>query len=355
MRAIFSSRDFTARIEHPFDFSVDSFEWTLNGGPYLAELTAPMNEDTWDAASLLRCPVQIIGEDSEPIWWGYVNEVKIPGASFTLGVSLEYMYNRVRVTYADMPEDESSPSQQLNTSYADAVDSQNIFGIREYTHQMGDGNAASAEATRNRILGENKYPVPTIDPYKSTQISLKLRGWFDTLDWQHYSNSGETNVQTTTQIGTILAAKGQFIRGTHVFNASGINTNEFRDGQTTVKAQVEDLLASGTSAGERLYGVVNVERYLEIRKIASVTYPDFRLRDDGLLETFADVPFSAERIKDAIGKWASVKSAPAVIGNFSVIRPFLIESATWRKQDNSATYRPLGQADMLKVNFSGAF
>lgn len=353
MQIIFYTRDFSSRLDSStFKWSVQSYEWSIFGGPLLAEVSAPVNADAWDAATLLRCPVEIVDDNGESVWWGYVNEVKIPGKLVTVGVSLDNMYNKVRATYADLPSGNNSASAQLNTTYAEAQESIAVFGTKEYTHQMGDGNADTAEATRDRILEENKYPIPTVDPFLSTMISLKLRGWWNTLEWQHYVNSGTTDVATTQQIVDIVADSAQFLEGAHVFNASGVNSNEFRDGQITAKAMIEDLLEVGTSDGKRLIALVNRERFLEIHKLDTVEDPDYRMRDDGSLENIADVPISESNLKDIIGKWVTLKSAPSVIGNFAVIRPFLVESAVWR--NGKTTYRPLGQSDFLKVNFSGA-
>lgn len=354
MQATFKTRDFTAALETNFVWKVESFDWSIEGGPKSAELTAEMNDDSWDAATLLRCPVEIIDDDSDAVWWGYVASVQIPTkGDIQVGTSLDQMYNSVKVSYAYLPAGESNARQQLTTTFSTATDSENIYGTKEYIHNIGDGTSASAEAMRARILERYRYPKPTITPYKGDKIILKLRGWWDTLDWTHYNNSGTAEVATTTQISAIVTAEAQFLNGTHIFNASGVNTNEFRDGQESALTYIEDLLSTGTSAGLELMAIVNRNRYLEIKTITEPSIANFRLRDDKMLEEFAETVVPASKLYYVIGKYVSLKSVPTAIADYSIILPFTIGEASWRKGE--AIYRPLGQDDVLKVNFSGAF
>lgn len=67
-------------------------------------------------------------------------------------------------------------------------------------------------------------------------------------------------VQTTTQVVNMLTASGQFITSTIIQDASGVYSSSFRDGDRAAQAEIEDLLARGNTANQRILATVTPER-----------------------------------------------------------------------------------------------
>lgn len=69
---------------------------------------------------------------------------------------------------------------------------------------------------------------------------------------------------TTSQIKEIVETKGQFLAGLEIQLSSGVETNQFRDGETTALDEIEALLETGTASGRRLLAKVTPDRVLQI-------------------------------------------------------------------------------------------
>lgn len=351
MQVIIGKRDFSGPQATPFDWSVESFDWSIYGGPTVASLSAPDIAYRWDAAKLLRCPVEILDDIGTPVWWGFVQAATIPQGKLGVGISLDGMYNAVAVTYANMPDGAITPSGQNTTGWALANESINEYGRKEFIESMSDGTSAAAEARRNRILSEYRYPNAVVSAFGGDKIRLELRGWWDALAWRYYANASTTAAATLDQVAAIVASASPLLTGAHLATASGLSTNPFRDGQTTAKSQIEELVKLGTSSGGRLSAIVTRSRVLRIDALPSASTPELRLREDGKLENLADLVLDDSRLDQAVGRWATLQSAPVVVGNFSTIHPFLIESASWRP--NGAAYKPVGQRDVFSDKYGG--
>ncbi|PKN91113.1 MAG: hypothetical protein CVU44_21080 [Chloroflexi bacterium HGW-Chloroflexi-6] len=353
MQVVISKRDFSGPLATPFEWTAESFDWSIYGGPTIASLSAPDNVYRWDAAKLLRCPVEILDDKGTPVWWGFVQAATIPQGTLGVGISLDGMYNAVAVTYANMPAGATTPSGQNTTAWALANESISEYGQRELLENMSDGTAAAAEARRDRILSEYRYPNAVVAAFGGDRIKLELRGWWDVLSWRYYANGGTAAAATLDQAAAMVATFTPLLTGAHLAAVSGLSTNQFRDGQTNAKSQIEELLKLGTSSGGRLAAIVNRSRVLRIDALPSASTPDLRLREDGKLENIADLVLDAARLDQAVGRWATLKSAPTVVGNYSTIHPFLIESATWRT--GTASYKPVGQRDVFSIGKDGGY
>lgn len=72
--------------------------------------------------------------------------------------------------------------------------------------------------------------------------------------------------ETTTQIQDILSAGGWQIAGVRVHDASGIETNQYRDGNTTRLAELLALLELGADDGSELQLLITPDRVVHVRK-----------------------------------------------------------------------------------------
>jgi hypothetical protein len=135
---------------------------------------------------------------------------------------------------------------------------------------------------------------------------------------------------TTDQVKVMAdptSGGGQFLRGVYVLDASAVNAWQYRDGKNTCLDEIRSMLAMGTSAGERLQAVVNVDRWLVVRKVGSVAAPDYLVLPSGELRTR-----SGGRVMDlgsVVGKWARVQGLDQAGGDSSAAGAVLLTGAEW--------------------------
>jgi hypothetical protein len=176
------------------------------GGCKYAELSASGDElRLWELIDKLRCPVEIADARGDVVWWGYVDEVKISAGGRSYGVDLRHMANRVRVGYQD------AEGESQYTGWAENTDSSAAYGDKEYQVTVREpATLAMAERWRDTELARRKYPVPQVEtglrnePARATVI---CRGWWETLDWQFYTQIAGT-VEFTTERETFVHVDG---------------------------------------------------------------------------------------------------------------------------------------------------
>ncbi len=88
--------------------------------------------------------------------------------------------------------------------------------------------------------------------------------------------------ETTVQIRQIVADAGPFLTGVDIVNASGVYSNQYRNGETLALDELEDLLDSGTSNQRRLLAEVTPERILRIYEQPAAN-EDLLITSDGSL------------------------------------------------------------------------
>jgi hypothetical protein len=95
--------------------------------------------------------------------------------------------------------------------------------------------------------------------------TIRCLGWWHTLWWQYYANTGTSSVATTTQISTIVSGEGQFLEGTDIIDASGVSTNENRSGDQPAGQIIQELAEQiGTTNDRRILATVTRDRYLRL-------------------------------------------------------------------------------------------
>lgn len=340
MDIVFYERNFTNKIS--FDtktkFEVDRYSWNMKGGPEKAYLHVNAAADRWDLMKLLRCPVEIYGTGGRLNWFGYVNRVTIPSGASMIGRGLDAMYNSVDVYY--------------DGTFLGA--SSNAVSVTEYGQKekiLSLSNAGTAEATQAQAVYLADHHLPSTEPQLSggdTKIIIECYGWYQTLDWKYYKNTGTDNVEHTAQITAIEADCGQFISGVIVENTTGLTSTEERDGRNTGLYFINQLLDAGTNNTRPLLAYVDKNRYLHVYERSVVpldNIPDYLYLDDGNLQT----PLGQFVLPEycVVAGWARVKSAPEALGN--TIRPFYIERAEYNARTNTVTYWPADAFEQIRL------
>ncbi len=335
---VFEQRNYTPKFPEPgLRWQVDELNWRAVGGCANAQLSArgtPLA--LWSVLNYLRCPVVITDELEREVWWGYVNSAQVTEGAITYGVSLDEMANQISVAYCYV-EAGGVGQYKLSTAGRDA-DSIAEYGTKERIISLSQASAAMATQVRDTALAQLRYPIPTLQTGSgSAGATLSCRGWYSTLDWLTYANSGTTLAATSSQIATICgaAACGQFLTAVDVKDASGVTSSIYRDGNSTGLAVVEELLRGGTSNNRRLLASVTSSRRLQIfEEPAKPTTPRYFLNKQGQIVSIFGQVVEAHLVgTTAVGNWAALKDViPATVDVSHLADPSLIfiEEATWR-------------------------
>jgi hypothetical protein len=340
---IFYNRNFLGTVSINLDIEIERYSFSMFGGPEAATLKGQTLADKWELIKLLRCPVEIYGDDGGVKWWGFVNRVVIPHGKLRIGLSLDELYNSVDVKYSA-----GTVSALHNQSATE-------YGEKEFFIDLGAATLAEAEGYRNTYLEEHKYPIPDIElSGGQIEIVIECRGWWQTLAWKLYANPSTTLVENAAQIADIGAACGQFINGVVVqpytlsidwnngtpitynnnesvtwnanSDAGGIASNPYRDGSNTGLAYIMEILNAGSSNARKMLAYVDKNRYIHVYERSAET-TEYIMRDDGKLETLFGRLVDSKDCLHAV--WARVKGVPEMQGGLSAMRPFFIEHAEY--------------------------
>lgn len=315
-------RDFvTHYTPPPLDFKVERYSKTAIGGPKKATIRATgADADLWNLLWMIRNPVEIYSDKGDAVWWGLLSELDIIAKSaralrdptintrVRIGISVDSFFNRVAVAYTKLVAGSASIGERDTTSWADNDESQDEYGIKELLWTKDNATQAFAEQARDRKLSDTKYPIPDIKVYKGklkSQAKITCIGFWPTLGWQYYSNSGTSAVDTASQIETIITSEGEFIQGVDKRVTSGITSSEYRDGDATALYEVMQLLEMGTTNDRRMLAHVTQARRVEIYEEPALTDQTYIIGDDG---SWYDGYGSALRKETCpVGIWARQK------------------------------------------------
>jgi len=319
---IFYNRNFSGTIPVNMDIDIERYSFHMIGGPDTATFRIQPLADKWELTKMLRYPVDILGEDGQKKWWGYVNRVTIPHGNIRVGLGLDRLYNSVKVKH-------------LTGTTADQADVQSVreFGDKEFFIDLSNAPAADAIAYRKTYLKTHKYAVPELElSGGNDEIIMECYGWWRTLDWKYYTNTNTAPVENTTQIKNIITAVGQFIQGVILHDVSGNSSVPTRDGSNTALVYITELLNAGSDNERPMLAYVDQDRYLHIYERQDET-AEYLMREDGNLETLVGNKL-IEPENCIHAKWVKVKGVPDVLGGISAMRPFFIERAEYVEEGN---------------------
>jgi hypothetical protein len=188
------------------DWVVESYSWTVLGGPEKAKLTAGgTRESLAGLLDLLRCPIIIKDRRGETQWYGYIHEVRVRVETIEMVVSLDSVANRIRVLYTKQVSLENGTGEAAETDWEEDATSIAEYGTRERQISLADVTPAQAVSRRDAALADLATPEAQHVDVSGTgaSITLNCRGWFETIGWTYYSQfSGTTateNEATTIQ------------------------------------------------------------------------------------------------------------------------------------------------------------
>jgi hypothetical protein len=338
-------RDFTGTPQGiGLDLRVNSMNWNVFGGAREASITAFGEAmDLWAMLEMLRSPVKIVDERGYRAWWGYVHEARVREDAIEVGVTLDTMNNAVAVAYSYVAPGSNVVGQRRTTTWATDTLSIAEFGRKDFLSSQDGMSDAAANARRDAILARTKWPqgiagqmggmprgrVSYSGAKKSLSGTLYCRGWWETLRWRMASVAGTADTATTTQIIDLVTTYGSLITGTAVEAASGISSNQYRNGETDVLTEVMGLMSSGGANGRRLLGTVDVERRLWVYEEPASSQPEYSMDSRGLIY-HRGVPIN--EVEAPVGKWLQLQGVvPASVDQSKMISANLqfVEGANW--------------------------
>lgn len=199
-------RNFSEPLAEPtVAYAVKRFAVDALGGPRDAEIgVSGRPEALWEMIEKLRCPVEILNPRGEAVWWGHVYAVEIAVGAWTVGVSLETMFNRVAVVYSLVQPGTNEVGTRATTAWAQNDLSISTYGQREVKASLSGATTPQAEALRAALLDQRKYPIPSVRGERGRvelTATLKCAGWWQTLDWRYLAQSAglESYAPTTTE------------------------------------------------------------------------------------------------------------------------------------------------------------
>ena len=184
-------RDFSGPVNLDFAIQPVTLSWSAFGGPQRAELVIRgAAEKLVDLTGLLRCGVRVRDGLGEPVWWGYVDEVRVRLAGVEVRVMMKDLANRVSVRYAYLSGN-NLPGETGTTPIASDSQSEREYGVRERVLQREDIDEVFAESLRDTWLAQHAWPASTLGRRSQSgapEVRLICAGWFRTLAWRHYAH-----------------------------------------------------------------------------------------------------------------------------------------------------------------------
>ncbi len=187
-----NNRDFSTPIIHNLQPDPIRLSWSAYGGPRdaLIHLHGDPNH-LINAASWLRASVTLSDPSGFPSWWGFINKVIIHLEGTRFSISLDDLFNRVKVSYSYTSPDHQV-AETLETPFADNYISQQAYGTKEKVLFYTNIDEHFAEAARDTFLNLHAFPKSKLDTrIKSSKayVALYCSGWFQTFAWKSYINS----------------------------------------------------------------------------------------------------------------------------------------------------------------------
>lgn len=264
----------------------------------------------------------------EPIWEGFINRMTFSAGGVEYTIGLDEMANRVRTVYTTAA---SSPTT-TQSAVADSATSQAIYGIKQEQVDLGlMTSGTGVTLLRDVVLAQRAFPKTSMLPSSGGGgglLHIECLGFFHTLEWEDYRNTGTGSVQLGALVDTIL---GALVNGTTFFDSSDVtltdaNTNTIdinhAKGETTWDV-LQKISEIGNGTTFYVIGLTTTDFQLGTRRFyyttasSSVTYTarqadGLRIRNlyGQLVDPWRVRPDTGIRVSDALIGWNGIGDNP---------------------------------------------
>jgi len=163
-------------------------------------------DDLYTVIAWLGNKVQIANDFGTDVWEGRITEVTINVGNSSIGVSLNTMYNKVRVLYTTT-EETGSVSNQMTDWYED-TNSQQKYGVKELIFSQSNLDTAAADTLAATLRNTLGIPRGQMSFDKTDYFAtLRCSGLLLTMGWKyHIDTTGfEGNIAGSTEQALGLA------------------------------------------------------------------------------------------------------------------------------------------------------
>ena len=136
--------------------------------------------------------------------------------------------------------------------------------------------------------------------------------------------------ETTVQIDVAVDGGAEFVSGVEIVDHSGVRSSQYRDGDTTVRYVVEQLLGDGTSNGRRMLATVTSNRVVLIYEEPGEDNVTLMLTPDGTPEDRLGNALPAHTCP--VAQWCELRDViPATVNMRGLADPgrFFVERAEY--------------------------
>ena len=227
----------TAQLERLDDFIWPTYRRVTleQGGDHYAEFQISIEDHNVTTAQLEQWFLNWIGCHFEESYGGviafagYVHSLRIYVGGVMRQITLDDMYNHVRVTYTP-----SSIGAYAITSAATDTDSSGKYGTRQLIHDTAPDyiKQTHAEAIRDNLLDWHKSPRSTsgdlVTSDGSAALEVYIQGYGHTLSWEYYQLENESAADTTisSHISSTLLSGRDFVTAGNIATVSTSITDE---------------------------------------------------------------------------------------------------------------------------------
>lgn len=178
------------QIQPPSEVGIEpvALEWAAVGGPKHAEIRAYGRREALTAMlNWAGYRITVRNTHGQAVWWGYVAEVLVGLGAYSIGVSLETMYNSIAVAYTYT--DVNNELQRGTTDWHEDGGSVATYGRKQLLYSHADLESVDeADDLAQSLLERHSTPQTFIRSANSKKDTATLRcwGWWSRTMWEYY-------------------------------------------------------------------------------------------------------------------------------------------------------------------------
>lgn len=161
----------------PRDLIITPESWSASdrGGNKQATLSASGSAESLAfLCGWLGDKLEIYNDAGDAVWWGVLWDIEVSLGNIVVNLSLDSIYNRVKVIYPFVLADGSMESR--STLWAEDANSVSHYGVRELLYGMPESFAQTAWDARTQLLNRFKNASPIISTQQARQLGARLTG-----------------------------------------------------------------------------------------------------------------------------------------------------------------------------------
>lgn len=229
----------------------------------------------WDVLNYLGYKVETYNEIGTLVWAGYIVEATVALPSCTIGLSLEPMFNRVRIRYNF--QNLNGEQEDGITDWAVIQSSIDRFGVKEAVLTLSDAKAEMAVAKRDTYLQARGQPVPIVTFEKGQAIGATLiaSGAWWLLNWNYYEETKGREVYENS--GNFTIPIGWSLTDTTI----GFRSNRINDAlaRLHVLPSNSKVKVTGSVSNNQTFFVTNIPSE-DVQTVYTATTISFEPADD---------------------------------------------------------------------------